>query len=195
MKLRLWNRAVVHVSYLAEAAGFDWMVRGQHVGLPGFSYGTALVSSLPMGDPAVHTFEQPSPTPPKGFSVSSVELRDGTRVDVVSVHLDFSSQSQRYGQVTQMIGELGDRGRPLVVMGDFNTEWDAEPTLRKLAGDLGLRAHRPESRELATFPAFGSRLDWILVSDELEFVDYRVLPDPVSDHLGVVAELRLRRPR
>jgi hypothetical protein len=36
------------------------------------------------------------------------------------------------------------------------------------------------------------RLDWILVSDELEFGGYRTLPDQLSDHLGVVAEIRPR---
>ena len=33
----------------------------------------------------------------------------------------------------------------------------------------------------------------VLVSDGLEFADCQVLPDPVSDHRGVVAELRLRQ--
>jgi len=34
------------------------------------------------------------------------------------------------------------------------------------------------------------RLDWILVSEELDFVRYVTLPDRLSDHLGVVAEVR-----
>jgi hypothetical protein len=36
------------------------------------------------------------------------------------------------------------------------------------------------------------RLDWILVSEELAFSSYRTLPDRLSDHLGVVAEIELR---
>ena len=36
------------------------------------------------------------------------------------------------------------------------------------------------------------RLDWILISEELEFVSYQVLPDIVSDHLPLIVEIRQR---
>ena len=34
------------------------------------------------------------------------------------------------------------------------------------------------------------RLDWILVSSPLEMVEYKTLPDPISDHRAVVAVLK-----
>ena len=37
-------------------------------------------------------------------------------------------------------------------------------------------------------------IDWILISDELEFTSYRRLEDRLSDHLGIVADVRLRAP-
>ena len=43
---------------------------------------------------------------------------------------------------------------------------------------------------MITFPALKKRLDYILVSDDFEFVTYRVIKDMVSDHLGVVSEIR-----
>ncbi len=53
-------------------------------------------------------------------------------------------------------------------------------------------AYRPELDQ-PTFPAASParRLDWILASPELEFVTYRPVEAYLSDHLGVVAEVRL----
>ena len=36
------------------------------------------------------------------------------------------------------------------------------------------------------------RLDWILISTDLDFISYAVWPDVVSDHLGVVAEIGMK---
>ena len=54
-----------------------------------------------------------------------------------------------------------------------------------------MRAHDPEADDLVTFPSLQRRLDWVLVSREIEFVGHRVLDDAVSDHRVVVADLRL----
>jgi hypothetical protein len=54
-----------------------------------------------------------------------------------------------------------------------------------------LKVHDPDSEHLNTFAFRGRRLDWILISPELEFVDYRTLPETLSDHQAVVATLRL----
>ena len=63
--------------------------------------------------------------------------------------------------------------------------------MQYLSRELDLSAYNPERTDLNTFPAFDERLDWILVSAELEFRSYRVLADEVSDHRGVIAELVL----
>ncbi|MEZ5312869.1 MAG: hypothetical protein R2862_04040 [Thermoanaerobaculia bacterium] len=36
------------------------------------------------------------------------------------------------------------------------------------------------------------RLDWILISEGLDFTNYQTLDDHVSDHLGILADVRLR---
>jgi hypothetical protein len=65
--------------------------------------------------------------------------------------------------------------------------------VRMLADKLNLRAFQPEARGLGTYKdSTGKRLDWILITQELEFVDYRVLPDVVADHLAVYAEIIFR---
>ncbi len=78
-------------------------------------------------------------------------------------------------------------------MGDMNAPWRKGGAVERLALGLGLSAHRPNDGE-PTYPLGpkGRRLDWILVSPDLEFLRYAVLPDRVSDHLAVAAELRLR---
>jgi endonuclease/exonuclease/phosphatase family metal-dependent hydrolase len=57
---------------------------------------------------------------------------------------------------------------------------------------MKLDAWRPDADGLTTFPGLRKRLDWILVSEELEFKSSEVLPDEVSDHLGVKAEIGLK---
>ena len=115
------------------------------------------------------------------------------QADVVSVHLDFLRAGVRARQVARMVEVLAPRGRPLVVMGDFNAEWhDESSAVQRLADSLGLVAHAPEVRA-HTFPAFRARLDWILVSPQLAFERHEVLSDVVSDHLPVIADLSLRR--
>ena len=112
-------------------------------------------------------------------------------LDVVSVHLDFARGSVRRRQVETMVSELSSRGRPMIVMGDFNCEWTGDGPLPTLAEGLRLTAYEPAARDMPTFSASGKRLDWILLSPELEFVEYETLSDAVSDHRGVAAVVRL----
>jgi endonuclease/exonuclease/phosphatase family metal-dependent hydrolase len=77
-------------------------------------------------------------------------------------------------------------------MGDFNAQWHEESSaVERLASALGLRTHAPNAHA-PTFPARKARLDWILVSPHLEFERHEVLDDVVSDHLPVIADLRVR---
>lgn len=89
---------------------------------------------------------------------------------------------------------LEKRHHPLVVMGDFNSDWQEDQSVIKdLAKRLGLKTYRPESTSLGTYVKNGRRLDWILISKELGFASYKVLPDILSDHYVVVAELTLSK--
>jgi endonuclease/exonuclease/phosphatase family metal-dependent hydrolase len=190
-----WSGGFDHVAYLAEAGGYAQFVRGEHVHGLDLSYGTALISSMPLRNAVSVTYD-PILSPAKGFLVSTVSWPDssGLEVDVVSLHLDFLLASVRGRQVDELTRALTPRRRPLVIMGDFNCEWrGAETTLRDLARRLNLTAYRPATSGLDTFPAFQKRLDWILVSEELGFRSYYVLPDVLSDHRAVVAEIELRK--
>ncbi len=54
---------------------------------------------------------------------------------------------------------------------------------------MDLSAYELQSEDLQTYPFLNRRLDWILISSELNFHSYTVLEDRVSDHLAVVSEL------
>jgi endonuclease/exonuclease/phosphatase family metal-dependent hydrolase len=75
-------------------------------------------------------------------------------------------------------------------VGDFNCEWEKESALWILAEKLDLSAFQVNAVGLITFPASMKRLDWILISQEFEFVSYKVIPDIVSDHFGVISEIK-----
>jgi hypothetical protein len=44
---------------------------------------------------------------------------------------------------------------------------------------------------LSTYGDKGARLDWILISPDLQFSKYVVVPDVISDHYAVAAEIML----
>jgi endonuclease/exonuclease/phosphatase family metal-dependent hydrolase len=180
-----------HVYYISERAGYGQAIQGEHVKGLGLNHGTALISRLQMSEPLSVAFDPKLPSPDKGFVACTVEFgTSGTKVDVVSVHLDFASKATRNRQALQMADYLSGRSNPLVVMGDFNCQAKVSEELFKIFSDeLSLSAYELYSKELETFPSLGRRIDWILISPELEFRSYTVLEDRVSDHLAVVSEL------
>jgi len=193
-----WSGGFDHVETLARLAGFDHTFRGEHnpfsLGRLDLSSGTALLSKLPLEAPRSHAFQQ-NWRDTKGFVAATVtpDALGGTAVDVVSIHLDFLAERVRRRQIEQLVDRFAGSGRPLAVLGDFNCELgERRRSFDLLAHELRLRP--VERGGSPTFPAWRPlvRLDWILVSPELEFVRYRTLEDRLSDHLGVVAELRLR---
>ncbi len=189
----LWSGQFDHVRFMAAETGFAHAVRGEHVRGPRTRYGTGLISRLAVSNPMSVTFRPSPPTLSKGFVLATVPVpgHPDVLVDVVSIHLDFARSAVRRRQVTELTRMLAERPHPRVLLGDFNAEWADEATLQTLADGLDLVAWRPEASDLGSFRFNGKRLDWILASPRLAFVDYRVLDDTVSDHQPVVAELRL----
>jgi endonuclease/exonuclease/phosphatase family metal-dependent hydrolase len=186
-----WSGRFCHVESLARRGDFAYSAHGRHVERTWLCYGTGLLSRLELHDPQTHTFARTLPTPTKGFTLATVRALDA-EIDVVSAHLDFLRATVRARQVAQMIDVLARRRRPLVVMGDFNADWHhRRSAVRELAEALELTAHEPNA-PTHTFKKLPLRLDWILTSPQLAFERHVVLRDVVSDHLPVLADLRLR---
>ena len=192
-----WSGNFNHIAYLAERSPYSWAINGRQVEGAGLAYGTALLSSVALQQPQAITFDPALAMIRKGFVVSTIDWpgQQDVQVDIVSVHLDFSSESTRRRQARELIAVMRDRGRPMIVMGDLNTDWHhQDSTVRLIASELGLHAHRPGVPGMETFPLSGKRLDWILLSGDMAFSGYRVISDVLSDHRGVIAEVVLKRP-
>lgn len=187
-----WSGNFDHVAALAEMAGYAYLVRGEHVQRRRLVYGTALLARRPVHHALSITFSRSLPTPSKGFVVGRVALphRPHQPVDVTAVHLDFLRAAVRRRQIDQIVASLRPRHAMHVVLGDFNCGWRGpQSCLRRLAESLDLTVFEPQSRRLWTYPRLRRRLDWIFISRGLRFASYRVLPDRLSDHRAVVAEI------
>lgn len=190
--LSIWSGHFNHIAYIAEQAGYNYSVSGDHVKGMMLSYGTALLSQSPFSKPLSVTFPPSPPTSPKGFVSAVVNISDKSAVMMVSVHLDFFSKNVRESQVREMIKRLSSYKQSLIVMGDFNCEGKKGSAVNLLSEKLNLSVYKTGSINMITFPALKKQLDYILISKGFEFVKYKVVKDIVSDHFGVISEIKIR---
>lgn len=190
----LWSGSFDHVAYLSSVAGYPWKTHVSNAEGWLYSYGTALLSQFPTVQTIKHTFEPSPPTLDKGFVLAQIDWPSGEsgevrKLDVISVHLDFSRQSVREKQIKEMQEILSARMNPTIIMGDFNSEWLAETSVIKEFSDKSrYTAHEPGNDGFDTYK--GKRLDWILISKDMEFISYQVLLDTLSDHAMIIADIR-----
>lgn len=188
-----WNGRFDHTKFVADHAGYPHYFSGAHIKGDNLEYGTALVAQISLEEPTSVRFNRPFARPRKGFVLSTARWpgSDDVDVDVVSVHLDFLTRGQRLREVKKLISALKHRDNPRIIMGDLNTDYAGDGHLIPfLEQQLALTAWKPLSNTI-TFPKFQKRLDWVLVSNEIEIISHKVLSDPLSDHRAVVAQLRL----
>ena len=149
--------------------------------------------------------------PPAGAVIASsppVRVRlavEGTEAELYVLHPD-TPRSPRYWQGrNRMLGWLAERvrgdrnGAPVLVAGDFNTAtWS--PFFRDFvtsaglvdAGGGSLAWPTRQPLLLAPYLSFlGSPVDHVLVSPGVAVLRYGVGPDIGSDHLPIIAEVRL----
>ena len=193
-----WSGKFNHVEYLSQNSIYPCYVHGVHASNRMYDFGTALISRHELHSARVHSFTPSWPTTTKGFSLATLPWNPSGTLDqdlvvtFVSVHLDFSRRSVRRAQIEEMIRELGSVEGPMILMGDFNTDWlTRDSSLKYLAENLDLAVYEPHAEGLATYGEEGARLDWILISKDLQFRRYAVYPDIVSDHYAVAAEIEL----
>ncbi|HLT29125.1 MAG TPA: endonuclease/exonuclease/phosphatase family protein [Myxococcaceae bacterium] len=182
-----------HLQHLADGAGYGNRFYGNHY-VPNrkdLQKGAALLSHLALEDVRSTAFAA-ADGDDHGWVVATIrpEGLGGAAIDVVNLHLDPFSPSRRVAQMEDLVEVFRNRSRPLVVMGDFNSDWGGRDGVRHLAEALGLTAYRPQDGP-RTYPTAlpVQRLDWILVSGELRILRYRTFREPATDHRGVVAEV------
>ena len=191
-----WSGGFDHVANLASGAEYPWRAHESNAENWLFSYGTAVLSEVPLTETIKHTFEASPPTLDKGFVLAQIEWPAGDgnnkrKIDILSVHLDFSRQSVRDSQIKEMLEILSARNNPTIIMGDFNSEWLAElSVIKELTTNSRFLTYEPGSPDFNTYK--DKRLDWILITKDLEFVNYQVLPDILSDHAMIVSDIRFK---
>ena len=195
----LWSGNFDHVALLAEQAGYPVFESSNQATSWFFSYGTALLSRVSLSGVQHHSFRPSPPTMSKGYTLGQImwqpQAGEPVLVDIVSVHLDFSRKSVREQQSAELSETLAGRGNPMIIMGDFNSDWFAdEEVVRSLAERTGLHVYQPEAGNFSTYRSSARRFDWILISKQLEFVSFEVMPDILSDHFAVVAEIAMKAP-
>jgi endonuclease/exonuclease/phosphatase family metal-dependent hydrolase len=193
-----WSGKFDHVALLAEEGEYPCTFHGVHASGKLYNFGTALLSGYPFKGAFSHSFKPSKPTTNKGFVAAAVDwnpagaLQQPISIKFISVHLDFSRRSVRRSQIDEMVDALSRIERPMVLMGDFNTDWQTEDSsLKYLAGQLDLIVYEPHAEGLSTYGEKGARLDWILISPDLRFSRYVVVPEVISDHYAVAAEIML----
>jgi endonuclease/exonuclease/phosphatase family metal-dependent hydrolase len=194
-----WSGQFNHVDLLTENSNYGCSYHGIHASNRMYDFGTALLSPYPFQGSFSHSFKPSRPTLTKGFSAAALHWNPGgslaepIKLKLVSVHLDFSRRSVRRSQIDELVSVLSRIEGPMVIMGDFNTDWQTvDSSLKYLAGQMNLSVFKPHANGLSTYGDKGARLDWILISQELEFSQYAVFPDVVSDHYAVAAEIVLK---
>ena len=193
-----WSGKFNHVEFVSQKSAYPCSLHASHAHKYMYDFGTALLSKVPFSDSILHTFTPSPPTTNKGFVMGEVlwnpagKLPEAIRISVISVHLDFSRKKVRESQIEEMRNMLPDIATPLIILGDFNTDWSTdESALKAIVENGNLEVYQPESAQLGTYKKGKHRLDWILISKELEFVSYQVPQIVLSDHQPVLASLKL----
>ena len=188
-----WSGQFDHAAYLHNLIPIKSYVVSHHVDAWWGKYGTALYSNFEINEAKNITFTPSFPTPNKGFTYveSSINFEDSAApIDVilVSLHLDFSRASVRNKQIEELKQVVKNNTQPLIIMGDFNTDWRWHDSIIKtLENEYALTTYQPTSDNMATFGS--KRLDWILVSQHFQIENYYNYRDDLSDHKFVIAEL------
>ena len=165
---------------------------------PWGSYGVALLSKRPLNA------ETATGRPRLRLATGIWTSPGGKAVRIVGLHLDWPFMAkQQAEQIDRLLARMERWQEPLIVMGDFNlTPWSWK--MNKLTWRAGLSRHGtfaaswPVLNRLNAFVSFSdlplpplALIDNVLTSPAISGESFRVGPDLGSDHLPIVATLRL----
>lgn len=193
-----WSGKFNHVDYISQRSPYPCRIHASHAKKRLYDFGTALLSSVPYTETLMYTFVPSPPTTNKGFVMGEVlwnpgnELAEPVTVSIISVHLDFSRKKVREAQTEEMRAVLPNLKEPVIILGDFNADWySKDSAIKAIVADGNFKVYQPEATDLGTYKSGKKRLDWILISKDLEFTGYKVPPDVLSDHQAVQATVKL----
>ena len=118
------------------------------------------------------------------------------RLRVANTHLQHTSAVERRAQTERIVELLRSAKDPVVLVGDLNAEPGA-PELAPLWSRFADAWPRGGEGDGFTYPSSGprARIDYVLTTADVDVEAARTLPSPASDHLQLVADLVLPRPK
>lgn len=149
-------------------------------------YGQMLASRFPLSGRHVHDISTPGREPRKIMEATAALPAGPLRVIATHLGLRPFERRRQFARLREIV--LADPVTPLLLMGDFN-EWRDHGVRRHLSD---LFDDRTRHRSFpARFPTFA--LDRILCRGGAGITDSRSVREarPASDHLPVIAEIRL----
>jgi endonuclease/exonuclease/phosphatase family metal-dependent hydrolase len=167
---------------------------------PARQFGLALLSRHPIVAFTNHDLTRLStqsadatPLPQPGFLEATVAIGE-TRLRVFNTHLDYRRDpAVREIQVAEMLALIGNVPGPTLLLGDLNagpTAPEIQPLLRRFH-DAWEHGEGPGFTMTSDVPT--TRIDYILVSDDVRVLRAHVPETTASDHRPVVAEVEIGR--
>lgn len=179
---------------LARLTGMGHRAFGKNIDHQGGQYGNAILSRHPIVRQTNTLLTQREPGERRGVLQAVVNVR-GTQVAVLATHFDVRNDEERLLEVRQIEGQILPRYEdyPLVLAGDLN-ETPTGQVYRRLSARL-LDAWSAGKGEGYTIPvdAPDRRIDYIFLSPHFAADSAWVPRTVASDHLPVVAVVRLAR--
>ncbi|MGL5328266.1 MAG: endonuclease/exonuclease/phosphatase family protein [Peptostreptococcaceae bacterium] len=111
---------------------------------------------------------------------------EGKKLNILNVHLAVK-QEERDIQIKEVLSYAKTLGNePYVIVGDFN-----EGNLSLEGTNLKDAAVETDKSNILTFTLGLYRIDYILVSPNIQVLDYEVLIKNMSDHFPIIAKLKI----
>ncbi|MGL5507333.1 MAG: endonuclease/exonuclease/phosphatase family protein [Paraclostridium sp.] len=193
--LRIANADVICLQEVNESAKAGFQVSslkedlnmyahfGANVVELGSNYGLATYSKYPIISQK-HKYLS-SKTEQRGMIHTEVKLGGGRKLNIINLHLglDESERELQLYEVETFVKTLTD---PYIVVGDFNQ------------GDIVINndifkdvAEEVNQNNTLTYATSLDRIDYILVSPDIEVIDYDVIKKNMSDHFPIYAKFKI----
>jgi endonuclease/exonuclease/phosphatase family metal-dependent hydrolase len=195
-----WSGKFNHLDFLSANSAYVCTYHGLHASGWLYDFGTALLARRPFHGSFGHSFEPSWPTTTKGFSFASLDWNPGGALPgpgwgelCFRAPRLFRAARCAAQQIDEMVAELSLIEGPMVMMGDFNTDWQTtDSSLKYLAEQMNLSVFQPHATGCLPTATRAPALTGFSFPDDLEFSRYSVFPDVVSDHYAVAAEIVLK---
>lgn len=157
----------------------------------GDTYGVAVLSKYPIVEQRRYLLS--SAQQQRACLESRIDLGDQT-LTFFSVHLGLNPQ-ERERQLDELLVYTADAPAPKVLVGDFNANPDSHEIRRVLEQfDNAFAVAGSGTGYTSPADAPQETIDYVFVSPDISVLSAEIIPSLASDHLPVVARIRLQSP-